>query len=479
MEGETSVNSNEICFSTARDLAARIASKDLSAKEVMTAFLEQIGRVNPEVNAIVSMLDEEQALALADDADKRLAGGEQPGPLFGLPLAIKDLCDAKGFPTTRGSPIYRDTIATRDALIVERMRNAGGLIIGKTNVPEFGLGSHSYNPVFGVTRNPYDLTKSAGGSSGGAGAALATGMLPVADGSDTGGSLRNPGNFNNVIGFRVSPGLVPAWPVDTPWMGLGVKGPMARTVGDTALLLSVMAGADPRDQLAYPVDASQFARPLERDMKGTRIAWCPDLGVLPLDPRVRETLNAQRRTFEDLGCIVTDAAPDFSGADEIIHVLRAGMLAGREAETLEQNRHLMKPEAIWNIEEGLKLSAGDLIRAMSGQQALFERVRLFMEQYDFIACAVNQVPPFPVEWAYPTEIDGVKMENYIAWMKSAYYITITRSPAISVPAGFTSDGLPVGIQLVGRFRDDLGVLQLARAFEEATAFWKQRPAVAG
>lgn len=444
----------------------------------MAAFLEQINRVNLQVNAIVSMLDEDAALALADDADKRLAGGETPGPLYGLPLAIKDLYDAAGFPTTRGSPLYRDNMATKDALIVERMRQAGGLIIGKTNVPEFGLGSHSYNPVFGVTRNPYDLTKSAGGSSGGAGAALASGMLPVADGSDMGGSLRNPGNFNNVIGFRVSPGLVPAWPTEMPWLGLSVKGPMARTVADAGLLLSAIAGADSRDQLAYPVAAAQFARPLDRDMTGTRIAWCPDLGGLPLDPRVRATLDAQRATFEELGCIVTDEAPDLSGANELFHVLRAGSLAGRQGETLEQNRHLMKPEAIWNIEEGLRLSAGDFTRAMIQQQALFERVHDFMQRYDFIACAVNQVPPFPTEWHYPTEIDGIEMEDYIAWMKSAYFITVTRLPSISVPAGFTSDGLPVGIQLAGRFRDDLSVLQLAHAFEAATGFWKQRPAVA-
>jgi amidase len=445
----------------------------------MAAHLDQIARVNPEVNAIVSKLDDDVALQLADEADRRLAGGETPSPLHGLPVAIKDLYDAAGFPTTFGSPIHQDDgPAQRDALIVERMRRAGALIIGKTNVPEFGLGSHSYNPVFGATRNPYDLTRSAGGSSGGAGAALATGMLPIADGSDMGGSLRNPGNFNNVVGFRVSPGLVPAWPNGTPWMGLSVKGPMARSVADAGLLLSVLAGPDSRDQLAYLVDSGQFAGPLERDLTGVRIAWSPDLGGLPLDSRVRSVLDTCRGTFEDLGCVVEDEAPDLTDADEIFHILRAGLLAARHGETLERDRSQMKAELIWNIEEGLKLSAGEFTNAMERQSQLYDRVHAFMGRYDFIACAVNQVPPFPGDWSYPTEIDGVEMENYIAWMKSAYFITVTRLPTISVPAGFTDDGLPVGIQLVGRFRDDLGVLQLAHAFEQATEIGKRRPSLA-
>ena len=359
--------------------------------------------------------------------------------------------------------------------MVERIRGAGALIIGKTNVPEFGLGSHSFNPVFGVTRNPYDLTRTAGGSSGGAGAALATGMLPLADGSDMGGSLRNPGNYNNVVGFRVSPGLVPSWPNSLPWLGLGVKGPMARTVADTAFLLSVMAGDDARDQLAYPVDTAVFTGPLERDFRGVKVAWCPDLGGLPLDPRVRSTLDKQRQTFEALGCSVVDIAPDLADAEEVFQVLRAGSLAGANAENFERDRSQMKPEAIWNIEQGMKLSAADIGVAMAKQEALFQRLRVFMEEYEFVLCAVNQVPPFPVEWRYPMEVDGVAMENYITWMQTAYFITVSRSPAISVPAGFSEDGLPIGLQIVGRFRDDLGVLQLAHAFEGATGFWKQRP----
>lgn len=470
--------STEIVFSSARELSDRIHRKDLSAREVMEAHLAHIEKVDPRVNAIVSMIEPDRALQLAADKDRELASGVEIGPLHGFPHAVKDLYDAAGFPTTFGSPLFTENIARQDALIVERIRGAGAIIIGKTNVPEFGLGSHTYNNVFGPCRNPYDLSKSAGGSSGGAGAALATGMLPVADGSDMGGSLRNPGNFNNVVGFRVSPGLVPAWPNAKPWLGLSVKGPMARTVDDCAFLLSVIAGPDARDQLAYPVDPARFLRPLERDFSGVKVAWCPDLGGLPLDPRIRSVLDAQRATFEALGCIVEDVAPDLTGAEDAFQLLRAASLADDPNGMLDAPAGKVKPEAIWNVTQGAKLSAADFGRAMGVQQQVFEQMRRFMQDYEFVLCAVNQVPPFPIEWDWPHEIDGVPMDNYITWMKTAYWITVTRSPAISVPAGFTEDGLPVGLQIVGRFRDDLGVLQLAKAFESATEFWKRHPEIA-
>jgi amidase len=441
----------------------------------MAAHLERIERVNPAVNAIVSMVPPERALELADESDRAVAAGGEVGPLHGLPIAFKDLVDAVGFPTTKGSPLFVDNYPARDALIVERIKAAGAIPIGKTNVPEFGLGSHSFNPVFGATRNPYDSTKSAGGSSGGAGAALASGMLPIADGSDTGGSLRNPGNFNNVVGFRPTPGVVPSWPNAMPWVGLGVKGPLGRTVRDAALLLSVMAGGDPRDQLALDAPSERFAAPLERDFRGVRVAWCPDLGGLPLDPRVRDALEDGRRGLEAIGCEVEAACPEFGDADQIFLTLRAFGSASGNGELLKEHRERLKPEAVWDIEQGLPLSAVDVGKAMERQQALFSRIGTFMERYEFFACAVNQVPPFPVEWRYPTEIAGVQMEHYIAWMKSAYWVTVTRSPAISVPCGFTPEGLPVGLQLVGRFRADLSVLQLAHAFEGATRVGARRP----
>lgn len=469
---------NEICFLDATDLATRIQRRELSAREVMSAHLEQIARVNPKVNAIVSKLDDDACLALADEADRQLASGAEAGPLHGLPIAFKDLEDAVGFPNTMGSPLHIGNYPARDSLLVERLRRAGALGIGKTNVPEFGLGSHTFNAVFGATLNPYDPTKTAGGSSGGAGVALATGMLPIADGSDMGGSLRNPGNFNNVVGFRVSPGLVPTWPSPLPWVQLSVKGPMARTVADVALMLTAIAGPDPRAPLALDVDPARFGRSLERDFRGVRVAWCPDLGCLPLDPAVRGALETRRHAFEELGCIVEEAAPDFTGAEEVFQTLRAFLLATSNADTFEAEKSRMKPEAIWNIEQGLALSAVEVGKALSNQATIVERVREFMETYEYIVCAVNQVPPFDVNLRYPEEIAGVRMPTYISWMQSAYFITICRVPAISVPCAFTDDGLPVGIQIVGRQKADFSVLQLAHAFEQATMTGRRRPPVA-
>jgi len=470
--------SSDVCFLGGRELARLLRERGLSAREVMAAHLARIARVNPRVNAIVAKLDDEKCLALADEADRRLGRGESVGPLHGLPFAFKDLEAAVGFPCTQGSPIFRSEMPAADTVLVERLRRAGVVPIGKTNVPELGMGSHTYNKVYGTTLNPYDLTKSAGGSSGGAAVALATGMLPLADGSDLGGSLRNPGNFNNVVGFRPSVGLVPTAPTAMPFVGFSVKGPMGRTVDDTAFLLSVMAGFDPRDPLGYPSDPTVFARPLGRDLKGVRVAWCPDLGGLPLDRRVRAVLDGQRRSFESLGCVVEDACPDLAGADEVFLTLRLWMSWNNNHALLEQHRGELKPEAVWQIESGSRFSGADVGRAMRMHGELLERVRRFQETHEFIACAVNQVPPFDAKLDWPHEIEGVPMENYVAWMKSAYWITATFRPAVSVPAGFTSDGLPVGIQIVGRYRDDLGVLQMAHAFEQATGFGKKRPEIA-
>ena len=468
---------NEICFMPATEMARRIRARELSAREVMSAHLSQIDRVNPTINAIVSAIDPEKVLSFADDADRRAAKGESTGPLHGLPIAHKDMEETAGIRTTFGSPIYADNVPSRDTLLVQRLKAAGALTIGKTNVPEFAAGSQTFNPIFGATLNPYDTSKTSGGSSGGAAAALACGMLPIADGSDMGGSLRNPGNFNNVVGLRVSPGRVPSWPAGNAWSNLSVKGPMARTVADAALMLSAIAGPDPRTPISLSEPGEIFRQPLDRDFRGVRVAWSPDLGGLPVDSGVREVLESQRDAFESLGCVVDEATPDFSGADHIFTTLRAAAFAAGHAEELKHYRHLIKDTVIWNTEEGLKLSALDVSRAEAQRTELYQRVRAFMEDYDFLLCPVNQVPPFPVETPYPTEINGVEMENYIAWMKSAYYITLTTLPAISVPCGFTPDGLPVGIQIVGRWRNDVGVLQLAHAFEQGTQVGTRRPPV--
>jgi amidase len=469
---------NDLCFSSARELADRVRTRGLSAREVMQAHLDQIASVNPRLNAIVAKLPDEACLALADAADRRVMQGEPIGPLHGLPIAFKDLQPAVGFPCARGSPIFKDDCPQTDSVLVERLRAAGAIPIGKTNVPEFGMGSHTYNRVYGTTLNPYDLSKTAGGSSGGAGAALAAGMLPIADGSDLGGSLRNPANFNNVVALRPTVGLVPAAPDPLPFLGFGVNGPMARSVADVAWLLSIMAGADERDPACFPSDGSIFRGPLDRDLTGVRIAWCPDLGGLPLDLRVREVLHAQRVTFEKLGCIVEDACPEFGDVDPIFLTVRAWRSAVVLGPLLATHRHQLKPEAVKEIEAGLAVTGSRLARAMVQHGDLLERIRQFQTTYPFLVCAVNQVPPFDATLDWPKTIDGVAMDHYVAWMKSAYWISATFRPAISVPAGFTPEGLPVGIQIVGRYRDDLGVLQLAHAFEQVTDFGKVRPQLA-
>jgi len=464
---------DEMKFLTATELAAMIRARELSAAEVMEACLDRIERVNPKVNAIVTFTPE-RAMEAARDADEALARGLAAGPLHGLPVAHKDLALTRGVRTTFGSPIFEHFVPEQDALIVERLKGAGAISVGKTNTPEFGAGSQTFNEVFGETLNPYDTTKTCGGSSGGAAVALACGMLPIADGSDMGGSLRNPASFCNVVGFRPSPGRVPTWPDVAP-SPLSVEGPMARTVRDAGLMLSAMAGPDGRSPISQEEPGSTFARSLERDFGGTRIAWSRVLEGLPVDPRVTAVLDGQRRVFEDLGCVVEEAEPDFAGADEVFKVLRAWRFELAYGDLLEEHRHEMKDTVVWNIEEGRRLTGPQVGRAERLRAEIFHRVRAFMETYEFLVLPVAQVPPFDVKERYVTQINGEEMGTYIDWMRSCYYVTVTGLPAISVPCGFTPEGLPVGVQIVGRHRDDFGVLQLAHAFEGATNFWKRHP----
>ena len=464
---------NEICFRTARDVARLIRTREVSCIEVMEAHLTQIARLNPTLNAIVTLLPE-RALTAAGEADAALANGSEVGPLHGLPVAHKDLHDTKGVRTTYGSPIFAQNVPDEDALIVTRLREAGAVMIGKTNTPEFGAGSQTFNEVFGATLNPYDTTRTCGGSSGGAAVALASGMLPIADGSDMGGSLRNPASFCNVVGLRPSPGRVPSAAGDLAWGNLGVAGPMARTVGDVALVLSAIAGPDPRSPIALETPGARFAEPLDRDFQGVRVAWSPDLGDLPVDPAVDAALAPQLAVLESIGCVVEQNEPDFSGADEAFKAWRAWSM-GTQEPLLEAERERIKDTVIWNVEQGLSQSGRDLSRAEVGRSELYRRVVDFFERYDYLVCPVTQVPPFPVETRWIEEINGVAMETYIDWMKSCYLISATGLPAISVPAGFTEDGLPVGLQIVGRPRDEFSVLQLAHAFEQVTQVWQRRP----
>ncbi len=465
-----------LCFLPATELARLLRTKAISAREVLSAHLEQIQRVNPKVNAIITLVAE-QALEAAKRADESLVRGEILGPLHGLLVAHKDLQPTRGIRTTFGSPIYRDFVPNADSLVVERIKRAGAVAIGKTNTPEFGAGSQTFNPVFGATRNPYDLSKTSGGSSGGAAAALACGMIPLADGSDMGGSLRNPANFCNVVGLRPSPGRVPSHPNELGWFTLSVDGPMARTVADAALLLSVLAGRDDRSPIALSDAGSSFALPLGRDFKGTRLAWV-DLG-LPYEAEVKRVVDSTRSVFESLGCVVEDAEPDFSDADEIFKAWRAWSFEAGLASEYQEHKDQLKDTVVWNIEQGMSLTGPYLARLEMKRTQLYHRLREFMQTYEFLILPVSQVLPFDVEQPYPTRIDDVEMlTTYIDWMKSCYYISTVGHPALSVPGGFTASGLPVGVQIVGRHRDDWGVLQLGHAFEQATQHWKHRPSVA-
>jgi amidase len=470
-----------LCYQSAAKLARLVRTRKISATELMRAFIAQIERVNPKVNAIVTFLPDE-ALQEAKRLDRALARPRtaRPGALAGLPIAYKDMIATQGIRTTFGSPIFRDHVPSADHIIVERLKAAGAITLGKTNTPEFAAGSQTFNKLFGATLNPYDTAKTCGGSSGGAAVAVACGMLPFADGSDLGASLRNPASFCNVVGFRPTPHRVPYYPADDAWQSLSVIGPLARTVRDAALLLAAMAGPDARSPGSIAEPGSIFAKPLARDFRKARVAWSRSLGGLPVDARVSAVLETQRKTFSDLGCIVEDAEPDLSGADEAFHVLRAVGFVQKYGELLKTHRPDMKDTVVWNIEEGLKLSGPQVARAMQLRSQVYQRMREFMTRYEFLLLPVSQVPPFPVTQPYVTEINGVKLDNYLDWMKTCYEITMTSHPAISVPAGFTNDepALPVGLQIVGRYRDDFGVLQLAHAFEQATGIYRRRPPLA-
>jgi amidase len=358
------------------------------------------------------------------------------------------------------------------------MSRAGAITIGKTNTPEFGSGSQTFNTVFGATHNPYDLTKTCGGSSGGAAVALACGMAPVASGSDTGGSLRNPAAFCNVVGFRPSIGRVPNPKAAFAWSTLSTSGCLGRSVADLAFALSTIAGPDPRAPLSIEQPGELLARPLSRDFKGVRVAWFKDLGGIPFDPRVRAVVDGHRATFESIGCIVEQAEPDFAPAERSFPVLRAWGSAETYGAPLHQHPGAFKDTLQDEIETGLRLSGSDVAHAEVAHAQMWRSFQAFLEKYEYFILPTTQLPPFDVTIPYPAEIAGVKVDNYIAWMKSCWYISTPANPAASVPGGFTPEGLPVGLQIVGRDKQDFSVLQMANAFEQATGFGRKRPSIA-
>jgi len=476
------VTTRDLCFTPATELQRLYRRGQTSPLEVMEAVLARVDAVNPKLNAIVT-LTRESALREARAATGALKRrSKKLGPLHGVPVTIKDLTQTKGVRTTWGSKVFEDHIPTEDALIVERLKAAGAIVLGKTNTPEFGAGGNTFNAVFGVTRNPWNPAFTCGGSSGGAAVALATGMGPIAQGSDTGGSLRTPAAFCGVVGFRTSPGLVPYYPKLIGWDSIGVTGPMARTVADVALMLSVVAGYDDRAPISYEVDTAAFPRAVRSpSVKGWKVAWTPDLhGLIPVDAEVARVAEGATSVFRSLGAKVETACCDFSEVNDIVLGTRGVSMVASHAEKLARWRDQMQKGLVWNIEQGLKLSPEEIGRAEALRTTLWHRVRTFMATRELLILPTVAVPPFPVETPYPTEINGKPLDNYTQWFFLTYGITLTGLPAISVPCGFTASGLPVGLQIVGRRHQETMVLRAAAAFE-AAAPWAHRipPTVTG
>ncbi|GAB2689938.1 amidase [Thalassiella azotivora] len=466
---------DDLCFLPATELAALLRRRELSAVELLEASLARIERVNPQVNAIVT-LDADGARRQARAADDALSRGDEVGPLHGLPYGVKDTHETGGLRTTWGSPVRAEHVPEHDELVVARAAAAGAVRVGKTNVPEFAAGSHTTNPVFGPTRNPYDPSRSAGGSSGGSAAALAAGMVALADGSDMGGSLRNPAAFCNVVGLRPSAGRVPSHPVPFGWSTLSVQGPMGRTVGDVALGLRALAGPDPRAPLSLQDDGSLFAVDLPDRLDGLRVAWTPDLGgLVPVEPEVLEALRPTVGLLDGLGARVEEACPDLREADEVFHTLRAWLFAANLGDVVDRHPDQVKDTIHWNVGVGRGLTVADVARAEQAHTRLHEEVVRFFGDYDVLLAPVTQVVPFDVDVEYPTVVAGRRMPDYLGWMRSVSLVSATGCPALSVPGGFTPTGLPVGLQVVAAPRHDLRVLQVGHAVEQATGHWRRRP----
>jgi amidase len=468
----------DIVMMDATALALAIASRKLSCVEVMSAFLDQVDRLNPKVNALVALQDRAELLALARERDAQVARGEIMGPLHGLPHGVKDLQAVKGIVSTSGSPILKDFVPLQDSLSVERMRSAGAIFIGKTNTPEFGLGSHTYNTVYGATHNAFDQSKSAGGSSGGAAVSLALRMLPLADGSDYGGSLRNPAGWNNVFGFRTSSGIVPTAGEDVWIPSMGVTGPMARNVPDLALLLSVLAGYDARAPLSATGLGARFREKLDGDFRGTPIGWLNDLGGwAPYEPGVLDLCRTALKTFETLGCRVDIAVPDASPetAWQAFVKLRQWQQGGglRHYYADPIKRSLLKPEAIWEVEGGLKLSAFDISAATAARTIWSNSIQRLFRGYDFLVMPTAQLFAFDIAEHWPHQIAGQNMQTYHEWMKAVCMITLAGCPALAVPAGFAAQGA-MGLQIIAPVHQEMDCLKLAHAYDQATNWTAKR-----
>ena len=457
------MGSDELTRLTAVEAVRLLRAGEVSPNELLDASEKRVAAVDPEVNALPTRCFDrarERAAGLPD------APGDRPDVwLAGLPIAVKDLNDVAGVRTTYGSKTFADNVPERSDIMVERLERSGALVVAKSNTPEWGAGGNTFNDVFGVTRNPWNTARTCGGSSGGSAVALATGQVWLGTGSDLAGSLRTPASFCSVVGLRPSPGRVATGPSPLPFDTLGVEGPMGRTVADAALMLDARVGASPEDPLAVEAPGALFLSAAEAAAPPARVGFSPDLGIGPVDAEVREICAAAARRFEELGAVVEEASPDLSDAPAAFRTLRAAMYAANLGELYRRAREDMKPDIAWNVELGLGLTLEDVRRAEEMRGRIVAKTAAFFSTCDVLACPAACVAPFDVDVISPRELDGVVFDNYVEWLRITYSITLTSCPAISVPCGFTSDGLPVGLQLVGRPRGEAALLGAAAAFE--------------
>ena len=468
----------DLTFTPAARLATLYRGRKVSPLEVMEAVLARVDRVNPRVNAVVT-LARETALDEARRATDALQPRATLPPLFGIPVGIKDVTPTRGLRTTYGSKLFESHVPDEDALVVARLRAAGAIVLGKTNTPEFAFGPNTFNAVFGVTRNPWDLGRTAGGSSGGSAAALACGMCPLAEGTDLGGSLRGPASYCGVVGFRTTPGLIPRYPSVLAWDTYSVEGPMARAVGDAALMLATMAGPDDRAPLSSPVDVREFARAVKNpSVKGWRIAWTPDLGgLVEIDHEVRAVCEDAVAALASLGASVERACPDMAEVVEVVRLTRAPLMVARHADKLAESRAVLQEGLVENTEQGLAMSARELAEGELARTRLWQRVRAFLADRDLLVTPTAAVPPFPLEHPHVMEVNGRPVGKSMARSFLTYAFSVLGLPAISIPCGFTRDGLPVGLQIVGKRRGEAAVLRAAAAFEQARPWADRIPPV--
>ncbi|QBE49303.1 amidase [Leucobacter triazinivorans] len=468
------MENDELKWMSAAELASRIRAGELSARDALQAHWDRIDAVNPAINAVIYE-DREGAWAAAESADARQAAGERLGPLHGVPLTNKDTNETAGMPNTWGSPLLQHVVAPHDSLIVGRMRAAGAIMTGKNNVPEFAAGAHTFNEVFGTTRNPYDTGLSAGGSSGGAAAAIAAGIQAIGDGSDMGGSLRIPAAFCNVFGLRPSLGRIPL-PGANSWMWLGRTGPMAREATDLALMMTVLSGPDPATPTSIQESGVDFQVGLRSGIAGLRIGWSPDMGLdMPVDPEVVAVVERSLAVFAEAGAVVEEASPDLADADYVFRQTRAFDYEFGWGELVRAHPDRVKPEVVENVAAGARQSAADLHELARARTRLEQRTREYFARYDLWITPTAQVLPFPAEQRWPAEVAGRPMGDYLDWMRSVCVVSGMSVPALSAPAGFSKSGLPVGIQLVAPQGADALLLRAAYAYEERTRWSRMHP----